>query len=75
MKSNFRKFGRPALLAFAIAALPALSHANSIDPTTFNTGNFVSGTVSTNTPAAGDTVTLSITGSLASMTGQRVRGR
>jgi len=70
MKSNFRKIGGSALLAFAIAALPALCYANSIDPavsTTISTGGFVNGTVSTNTPTNGGTVTLSINGTMAGM--------
>lgn len=67
MKSNFRKFRGTVLLVFAIAALPALSHATSIDPSTIATGNFVSGTI-TGSPVGGGMVTLSITGSLASMT-------
>jgi hypothetical protein len=70
MKWNFRKLSCSALLAFAIAALPVLSHADGIDPptvTSISSGNFISGTI-TGTPAAGNAVTVSIIGSLASFT-------
>ena len=63
MKSKFWKFGGSALLALAITAIPALSHADSI-----SSGNFISGSVSPATPMDGDTVTIQIVGSLSTIT-------
>jgi len=68
MKLKLRKFSGSALLAFAMAVLPALSHATSIDatgsdPTSISSGNFISGTV-TGTPANGNMLIVSIIGSL-----------
>lgn len=62
MKSNFRKLCGSALLVFAIAAIPALSHADSI-----STGVFTSGTTSRNPPVAGSNLIISITGNLGTM--------
>src|SRR5215469_2824375 len=64
MKSKFWKFGGSALLALAITAIPALSHADTID-----SGTFVSGTISpTSNPMAGDIMTVKIVGSSATFT-------
>lgn len=62
MTSNLRKLCGSALLVFAIAAIPALSHADSI-----STGVFTSGTISPNPPVAGSTLSVSITGNLGTM--------
>jgi hypothetical protein len=62
MRSQLWKFGGSVLLAFAIAALPVVSHADSI-----SSGPFVSGTISA-IPESGHTVTLTITGTLGTFT-------
>jgi hypothetical protein len=62
MKSNFRKLCGLALLVFAIAAIPALSHADAI-----STGGFTSGTISRNPPLAGSNLIVSITGPLGTI--------
>ena len=62
MRRNLKKFSAPALVAFAIAVLPAVGHATSIA----SGAPLVSGTAS-GFPAAGSTFTVTITGSLATL--------
>lgn len=63
MKSKFCKVSAFALVALAITAFPALSHADTID-----SGAFVSGTISNLNPMAGDTITVKIVGSTSTFT-------
>ena len=61
MRSNLKKVSIPALLAFAIAALPALGHAASI-----SSGPLLNGTAS-GFPTAGSTLMVTITGPSATL--------
>ena len=70
MKSNLKTFSASALLAFAMAAIPVLSHAHSIsefNETSISTGPFTSGAIN-GSIANGSILTLSITGTLGTMT-------
>jgi hypothetical protein len=70
MNSNLKKLSASALLAFAMAALPVLSHAHSISSLTeqsLSSGPFVRGSL-TGTIASGDAINLQITGTLGTFT-------
>lgn len=62
MRSNLKKISVPALLAFAIVAVPALGHADSIS----SGSPLVSGAAS-GFPTAGSTLTVTITGPNATL--------
>lgn len=62
MRSNLKKVSVPALLVFAMAALPALGHADSIS----SGSPLVSGSAS-GFPTAGSTLTVTITGPNATL--------
>ena len=62
MKSQFRKFSGLPLLAFAIAAVPALSHASSI-----NTGLPLSSGTASGFPTTGSTLSVTISGPFATL--------
>jgi len=70
MKWTLRKFSDLTLLAFAITVLPAVSHANSVSSfssTSIASGDFIGGAIN-GAIAIDGMVTVSITGSLATLT-------
>ena len=70
MKSNLRTFSDLALLALAITTLSVVSHANSVSSfsaASISSGDFISGTIN-GAIANGGMVTVSITGSLGTLT-------